>query len=102
MVNIVRLSDTAQRLARHSDINLTMGAYTRMGMQDLAGAVNSLPELRLGSTPTPAETAIPTQAASARPQDGDLNLVIGGQLRGRRRKAGERADLQEMASCCTH
>jgi integrase len=34
---------TAQLLARHSDINLTMNAYTHLGMVDLSAAVDSLP-----------------------------------------------------------
>ncbi|MGA2031214.1 MAG: site-specific integrase [Thermoguttaceae bacterium] len=36
---------TAQKLARHSDINLTMGTYTRLQMADMAGAVDKLSEL---------------------------------------------------------
>lgn len=37
---------TAQKLARHSDINLTMGPYTRLQLADLAEAVGRLPDLR--------------------------------------------------------
>ncbi|MGE0608308.1 MAG: tyrosine-type recombinase/integrase [Pirellulales bacterium] len=37
---------TAQRLARHSDVNLTMGTYTRLQIEELAGAVDKLPGLR--------------------------------------------------------
>ena len=36
----------AQKLARHSDINLTLGTYTRLPMADLAGAVDKLSDLR--------------------------------------------------------
>lgn len=36
----------AQKLARHSDINLTMGTYTRLQMSEMAGAVDKLSELR--------------------------------------------------------
>jgi integrase len=36
---------TAQKLARHSDINLTMGIYTRLQIHELAGAVDKLSEL---------------------------------------------------------
>jgi integrase len=36
---------TAQKLARHSDINLTLGTYTRLGVEDLVDAVEMLPEL---------------------------------------------------------
>jgi site-specific recombinase XerC len=41
---------TAQRLARHSDINLTLGTYTRLEMGDLAAAVGNLPELHMGNS----------------------------------------------------
>ncbi len=37
---------TAQKLARHSDVNLTMGTYTRLEMSELADAVNRLPTLK--------------------------------------------------------
>lgn len=36
---------TAQMLARHSDINLTMNTYTMLGVLDQAAAVESLPAL---------------------------------------------------------
>ena len=36
---------TAQELARHSDIKLTMSRYTHLGLHDLAAAVGSLPAL---------------------------------------------------------
>jgi integrase len=39
-----------QRLARHSDINLTLGTYTRLDVGELADAVERLPDLR----PSPA------------------------------------------------
>jgi site-specific recombinase XerC len=35
----------AQRLARHSDINLTLGVYTQLQLSDLANAVEKLPIL---------------------------------------------------------
>jgi Ni,Fe-hydrogenase III small subunit len=34
---------TAQSLARHSDIRLTMGVYTHVGLSDQASAIESLP-----------------------------------------------------------
>jgi site-specific recombinase XerC len=34
-----------QKLARHSDVNLTLGTYTRLQMTDLAGAVDKLPTI---------------------------------------------------------
>lgn len=36
----------AQRLARHSDINLTMNVYTHLDVDDLRQAVDSLPPMR--------------------------------------------------------
>ncbi len=36
----------AQKLARHSDVNLTMQTYTHLEVDDLASAVESLPSLR--------------------------------------------------------
>jgi integrase len=38
----------AQKLARHSDVNLTMKTYTHLQVEELAGAVESLPSLRDG------------------------------------------------------
>ena len=35
----------AQELMRHSDVNLTLGIYSHVGMQDLAGAVEKLPAM---------------------------------------------------------
>jgi integrase len=35
----------AQKLARHSDINLTLGVYTQLQLNDLAEAVAKLPVL---------------------------------------------------------
>ena len=34
----------AQELMRHSDVNLTLGIYSHVGMSDLAGAVEKLPK----------------------------------------------------------
>jgi integrase len=36
---------TAQLLARHSDINLTMNTYTMLGVMDQAAAVEALPAI---------------------------------------------------------
>ncbi len=40
---------TAQELARHSDPKLTMNVYTRLGVHDLASALNALPDLGGGN-----------------------------------------------------
>jgi site-specific recombinase XerD len=37
----------AQRLLGHSDPKLTMAIYTHLGIEDLRGAVESLPPLRV-------------------------------------------------------
>ncbi len=48
---------TAQMLARHSSINLTMNTYTHLGLVDLKAAVENLP-----SPPSdPAEKAKPKE-----------------------------------------
>ena len=49
---------TAQLLARHSDVNLTMNAYTHLGMVDLSAAVDALPSPSLSrpSAPPPPRT----------------------------------------------
>jgi integrase len=39
---------TAQMLARHSDINLTMNTYTSLGVMDQASAVETLPPIPTG------------------------------------------------------
>jgi hypothetical protein len=41
---------TAQELARHSDINLTMSRYTHVRLSDLSTAVESLPSLKSPET----------------------------------------------------
>ena len=56
---------TAQRLARHSTITLTMDRYTHLRREDLAGALNTLPDLSstrqvavaTGTDPTPISLA---------------------------------------------
>lgn len=53
---------TAQRLARHSDINLTMGVYTRLKIEDLNDAVQTLPTLR---PPGAANDANPNPSPNA-------------------------------------
>jgi hypothetical protein len=43
----------AQKLARHSDIKLTMDVYTRLEMSELGDAVSKLPRLALSSPVSP-------------------------------------------------
>jgi len=51
---------TAQSLARHSDINLTMNVYTKLDVLDHASAVESLPPIPGGSNTSEAERATGT------------------------------------------
>lgn len=67
---------TAQRLARHSDVNLTMGVYTRLGLEDLAGAVNNLPELRLASPPAVKQPSVLPGLADDASYDSDLSRLV--------------------------
>ncbi len=41
----------AQRLARHSDVRLTLGVYSHLGLVDLAGALAKLPGLDVDVSP---------------------------------------------------
>ncbi len=54
---------TAQLLARHSDINLTMNTYTMLGVCDQAAAVEALP-------PIPTSSPVEAQVARATGTDG--------------------------------
>ncbi len=66
----------AQKLARHSDINLTMGTYTRLQMTDMAGAVDKLSQLRPSSGQEGGKgiSASPTPEPQ-RPAEGDPVLA---------------------------
>ncbi|OHB82144.1 MAG: hypothetical protein A2V98_00835 [Planctomycetes bacterium RBG_16_64_12] len=48
---------TAQSLARHSDIRLTMGVYTHIGLHDQTTAIGSLPAPPLPDPRKPSEAA---------------------------------------------
>ena len=65
----------AQELMRHSDINLTMGTYSHVGLYDLNAAVDSLP-----SIPDfhPAESATGTGG----PESGEIYWHHEGEIRG--------------------
>ena len=66
---------TAQRLARHSDINLTLGTYTLLGIDDLATAVGNLPELRTASLPIDVATTTPDAPVPSLREDADLTRL---------------------------
>ena len=67
---------TAQKLARHSDINLTLGTYTRLGIEDLATAVRSLPELRTGAGSPTTRHGPRESREAAQCQDPELNRLV--------------------------
>ncbi len=82
---------TAQRLARHSTITLTMDRYTHLRREDLAAAVGELPDL---GTPGP-EQNVATGTAGAvverHPASGNLSVdlsVDGGILRNTPERGG--------------
>jgi len=60
---------TAQMLARHTDIRLTMRNYTDPGLLDARGAVERLPEL-------PAVSSADVQTARATGTDGPNSVVL--------------------------
>ncbi len=62
----------AQKLARHRDVNLTMGTYTRLQVEDLAGAVAKLAELR--PVPNLDEQAASSSSESKGVIEGDRQL----------------------------
>jgi integrase len=67
---------TAQRLARHSDINLTLGTYTRLKMEDLSHAVGQLPNLRPGSKSESAAAPSASQSdGQAAAEDSELSAI---------------------------
>lgn len=68
---------TAQKLARHSDINLTMGTYTRLQMEDLLVAVEKLPLLR----PTADTEASVQSAENASDHQDAVDPRLGGVIR---------------------
>jgi integrase len=68
----------AQQLARHSDPKLTLNVYTSLGIHDLSGALDALPDI--GSSPTQSEPMravgtydhAPNADSSARPKSRQL------------------------------
>lgn len=65
---------TAQKLARHSDINLTLGTYTRLNVEELADAVGKLADLR--PSPVPDENATDAKPEIAPHDDPQLAGVL--------------------------
>jgi len=69
---------TAQRLARHSTITLTMDRYTHLRREDLAGALATLPDL---SSTRQAAIATGTDDARILRQDLSLHLSPNSEIR---------------------
>ncbi|MCY2986482.1 MAG: hypothetical protein NTY19_01225 [Planctomycetota bacterium] len=67
----------AQQLARHSDIKLTMGTYTRLTMQEMAAAVGTLPEIHLGGKPATSTAPSPPVSPDVVSPDAELCRVVG-------------------------
>jgi len=65
----------AQKLARHSDINLTMGTYTRLQMTDMVGAVDKLSLLRHSPEPRQEPPCVPA-ASNATDIDPVLERLV--------------------------
>jgi site-specific recombinase XerC len=66
---------TAQKLARHTDINLTLNTYTRLQMGELADAVGRLP--RLASAVTASSNGAPIKpAVESSELDADVRCVV--------------------------
>ena len=59
---------TCQTLARHSSPSLTIGIYAKASLHDIAGAVESLPNL----TPAPPRT----EALAATGTEGDFGPAL--------------------------
>jgi len=58
---------TAQLLARHSDVNLTMNAYTHLGMVDLSAAVDALPSPSLARPSAPPVRSVRATGTDSTP-----------------------------------
>ncbi|MCX7418872.1 MAG: site-specific integrase [Planctomycetia bacterium] len=59
---------TAQAAMRHSNINLTMGAYTDAKLLDVQGALDSLPSLSLNSSPLTDQATLRATGTDCRKQ----------------------------------
>ena len=64
---------TSQKLARHSDINLTLGTYTKLEAAELVDAVEKLPDLKPGAEAAARNGKATEPCAVIDPQ---LNAVI--------------------------
>ena len=66
---------TTQRLARHSDINLTMGAYTQLRDVELHAALERLPTLHRSGTQPEAMAIEPKNQPTESEKDAELKRV---------------------------
>ena len=72
-----------QRLARHSDVNLTLGRYTHADLDDLASAVDRLPALSVegeADSPGVRPKATVDEDAVDRLPDRDASVVVAGMV----------------------
>ena len=98
---IVTMIKAAQAIMRHSDINLTMGRYSHVLVEQAGDAVAALPDLSLPATET----------ASATGTDGNSRLALclalsGGPKQtsadGRRTEGGTRRHQERIGKCWTN
>jgi len=86
------LPQDAQKLMRHSDVNLTMNIYTHISLEDKAKAVSKLPEIKIvreekaktGTCDVPEnftanfnENAIKTHKNAAKSSEGEIHVNEG-------------------------
>ncbi len=74
---------TAQQLARHSDINLTMKRYTHVAMRNVVGAVESIPE-PISPTDRQQERATGTDDRVIESPRGDARVTVRVSKQGRK------------------
>ena len=84
----------AQTLARHSDIRLTLGTYTHVGIHDQTAAIESLPAPP-GRRPQPENTVAKLRATAVR-----MGLWRGRIRRGRRSSTSRRRRSPTSRSSC--
>jgi hypothetical protein len=66
----------AQKLARHSDVNLTLRTYARLQVEDLMEEVEKLPALNPENQSEPATTQFPAGAIESVSDGTDLRAVV--------------------------
>ena len=85
----------AQRLARHSDVKLTLGVYSHLGLVDLRGALEKLPDLTREGTPSEAATGTENPAPNLRPNLRPIPAISGDSVTSRDTQAAPIARSEE-------